>query len=107
MAQPTTIELFGNRATRDTVSEDEILTINLSDLRELGLDNAPADLGILAALIYKAYLWLSTNTDESVEAVSSLSISSPSIRNEEEKTSFNFSMEFFNAYDAPIFDPDI
>jgi hypothetical protein len=107
MAQPSTIELFGNRATRDSSTGSELLTINLDDLLELGLDNAPSDLGILAALIYKAHLWLSTNSDESVDAVSSLSISSPSIRNEEEKTSFNFSMEFFNFYDAPIFDPDM
>lgn len=107
MTQPSTNELFGDSAARLDNSGNEYLYINLSDFQSLGLGNAPSDLGILAAFIYKAHLWLSTNIDESVNAVSSLSISSPSNRNGVDKTSFSFTMEFFNAYDAPSFDPDI
>jgi hypothetical protein len=106
MSQLTIQQIFGANSYIDYPNNNFV--INMSELISLGLDS-PSEINgipILATLIYKAHLLLSANIDESVNALSSLSISSPSNRNGVDKTSFSFTMEFFSSYAPPTFDPD-
>lgn len=107
MAQPTLDDFFRFNSIIDTSGDSPTLTIDLGNYRSLGLDNTSSALSIFAAIVFGAHNWLVANTDESVQANSTLSISSPTLRNEIERTSFVFALEFFNNYDIPTFEPDL
>lgn len=106
MAQPTFTDLFGASATYN-VGTDKF-EISKAALEAAGITNASTAtaLEILGAIAKNAHAWLVANTDEAVMATSTLEISSPFFRNDIEKTSFIFNLQFFGAYAAPTFDPD-
>lgn len=106
MPQPTFENLFGDTSSVDPVTGN--LTITRQALIDSGIDNpnTAEPLIILAGVTKTASSWLENNTDTEVQASSRVDINAPFFRNNEERTSFIFNMQFFTAYNAPLFDPD-
>lgn len=106
MAQPTFTDLFGAGATYNPATNN--LEIPKAALENAGIADAATatPIEILGAVTKLSHDWLSVNTDEAVMANSRLDTSSPFFRNNVEKTSFIFNLQFFGNYNAPIFDPD-
>ncbi len=105
MAQPTFENLFGTGATFNPTTNT--LEVPLSALAGSGLDaTSPTATNTLGAIVKNAHSWLEANQDEEVMATSTLSIFSPIERNEEERTEFGYTVNFYGDYQAPTFDPD-
>ncbi len=83
------------------------LEIPLTALAESGLDGTePTALQCLAAIIRNAHNWLSANTDQTVMADSALNPFAPVERNGQNKTQYQYSLNFYGDYSTPVFDPD-
>jgi hypothetical protein len=106
MAQLTIQDIFGSSATVDYLSG--FIKISISELAITGLNEANGDKGIaiLAAILKKAFSIINPNTDESINASASLSISSPSLRDGVEKTLHEYIFSFYAPYSTPALDPD-
>lgn len=105
MVQPTYANLFGTGATFNTSTNK--LEIPLSALATSGLNaTEPTALEAFAAITKNGHAWLSTNTDAAVMADSSLNIFAPTTRNDEPKTQFGYTVNFYGGYAQPTFDPD-
>lgn len=105
MAQPTYENLFGSGAAYNSGTSK--LEIPLTALATSGLDATdPTALETLAAIVKNAHSWLSSNTDEEVMATSEINIFAPSTRNDQTKTQYGYTLDFFGNYTAPTFDPD-
>jgi hypothetical protein len=106
MAQLTIQDIFGSSATVDFLSG--FIKISISELAITGLNEANGDKGIaiLAAILKKAFSIINPNTDESINASASLSISSPSLRDGVEKTLHEYIFSFYAPYSTPALDPD-
>jgi len=105
MSQPTYSDLFGAGAAINQATGN--LEIPLTALAAAGLNEAdPSATSALGAIVKNAHSGLSTNEDEEVMVTSTLSIFAPVQRNEEDRTEFGFTLNFYANYDAPTFDPD-
>ncbi|MEH2031024.1 MAG: hypothetical protein V7K67_15405 [Nostoc sp.] len=103
MSQPLITDLFGLTATFS--GSPKVLQIPLTSLPSLTGAN-PTPLELYAAIISYAHNWISANTDQSVLADSTLTISSPITKNGVAKTQFQYAERFYGAYTAPTFDPN-
>ncbi len=102
---PTFEEIYGTGATFNTATST--LEIPLTALAQSGLNATnPTPLQTLGAIARNAHAWLSTNTDETVMADSDLNPFAPIQRNGEDKTQFQYSINFYASYTTPEFDPD-
>lgn len=106
MAQPTITDLFGVGAVYNATTNK--LEISQAALQAAGITNAATatPLEYLGAIAKTAHTWLEPNLDETVNATSRVDISAPFFRNNIQKTSFIYNLQFFGAYTAPTFDPD-
>lgn len=106
MGQPTIIQLLGTGATYNATTNK--LEISKAALEAAGISNpaTASPIEYLGAIVKTAHDWLVTNTDEEVNSTSRLDTSAPFFRNNVQKTSFTFNLQFFGAYLAPSFDPD-
>jgi len=105
MAQPTIVELLGAGTVIDI--PNQLVSIPA----QVFIDNGLIDLStaqpieIVAVLVKNATSWLTNNNDEAVNADGNLTVNTPAIRNNIEKTLFAFTFEFFGNYTEPIFNP--
>lgn len=106
MSQPTFTELFGTGATYNSSTDKFEITKAALEAAGITLASSATAIEILGAITKNAHDWLVDNTDEAVMATSSLEISAPFFRNDLDRTSFIFNLQFLGAYLAPEFDPD-
>lgn len=106
MAQPTFINLFGVDAIYNASTNK--FEISKAALEAAGITNAASatPIEILAGITKNAHVWLSINTDEAVNSTSRLDYSAPFFRNNLNKSSFAYNMQFFGDFAQPEFDPD-
>ena len=105
MAQPTYSDLLGAGATINQTADR--LEIPLTALAAAGLDaENPTATNVLGAIVKNAHSWLETNEDEEVMVASTLSIFAPVQRNEQDRTEFGYTLNFYGNYETPDFDPD-
>jgi hypothetical protein len=106
MPQPKYSDLFGIGAAYNI--DTDKFEISKAALEAAGINNARTAqaIEVLGAIVKNAHAWLALNQDEKVMAASRLDISSPLFRDNLEKSSFIYNMQFFGNYLAPIFDPD-
>ena len=105
MPQPTYSDLFGTGAAINQATGK--LEIPLTALAAAGLDaENPTATNALGAVVKNAHGWLETNEDEGVMVASTLSTFAPVDRNEEERTEFGYTLNFYGDYNVPTFDPD-
>ena len=106
MAQPTFINLFGVDAVYNPTTNK--FEISKASLETAGITNAAVatPIEILGAITKTAHDWLTTNLDEAVNGASRLDYSAPFFRNNLEKSSFIYNLQFFGNFAQPVFDPD-
>lgn len=103
MSQPTLDGIFGLSSYYDPSIDALVIPAGALVAEQLVLSTA-LPIEILAVFIKNTFNQLSTNTDETVNLAISKNISSPSIRNDIEKTVFTFVLDFYGSYSAPTFD---
>jgi hypothetical protein len=102
MAQPTLTEIFGTPSTID--GNLNALVIPSSFFAQYGINlNSALPIELLAVLIVTTYFSMATNTDETVNLAVTRTITAPVSRNNQDKTSFSFNLEFFGSYESPTF----
>lgn len=106
MAQPTFVNLFGVDAVYNNATNK--FEISKASLEAAGITNAATatPIEILGAIAKTSHAWLVANLDETVNAASRLDYSAPFFRNDIEKSSFNYNLQFFGNFSTPVFDPD-
>lgn len=106
MAQPTFNDLFGTGTNFDGLAG--ALMIPATAIEAAGITDASAatPLEILAAIAKTSHEWLVDNTDETVQATSRLDFSAPFFRNNVDRSSFIYNLQFLTDFDQPIFNPN-
>jgi len=105
MAQPTIEDLLGSGSVVDTSNLFVMIPEQVFTDNGLGSLATATPLEIAAVIIKTVNDWLTTNTDETVLADSNLTVNTPAIRNNIEKTLFAFTFEFYGNYTEPVFNP--
>lgn len=104
MAEPTIEGLFGTGS--NTSANGDGLFIPAAIFLEEGITIATAtSVEAFACIVKQVHSVIEPNTDETVLMTSRLNVSTPNLRNDIERTNFDYGFEFFGEYTEPNLNP--